>query len=117
MRGTRTLDLNIFYKEFHTARLGTWWDNVYTIEAYVREEDDDGVRNIETGVVLKCDIYETQFLQKQFPEDEYGSDFWIFADEVDMPSRRIAQALKRIDLEKPKASASTLTYTGPVTMA
>jgi hypothetical protein len=114
----RVLDLNIFYREFYTERLGTWWDNVYTIEAYVRTTDDNGaVYNTETGVVIKCDVYETQMLQKQFPEEEYGSDFWIFADEVDMPSRRIALALKRIDLDKPRENAATLTYSGPVTMA
>ena len=114
----RVLDLNIFYKEFHTERLGTWWDDKFTIEAYVRVYDESGaVYNIETGVVIKCDLYETKYLQKQFAEEEYGSDFWIFADEVDMPSRRIAQALKRIDLHKPRENASVLTYTGPVTMA
>lgn len=113
----KVLDLNIFYKEFYTERLGTWWDDKLTIEAYVRTSEDSGaVYNTETGVVIKCDLYETQYLQKQFPEDEYGSDFWVFADEVDMPSRRIALALKRIDLDKPRENASVLSYTGPVTV-
>ena len=111
----KVLDLNIFYKEFYTKELGTWWDDKLTIEAYVRTYDG-AVYNTETGVVLRCDEYETNYLQKQFPADEYGDDFWVFADEVDMPSRRIAKILQGIDLNAPRENAARLTYTGPVTM-
>jgi hypothetical protein len=92
----RILDLNIFYEEFYTERLGTWWDNKLTIDAYIYESDAYGTRKYETGVLIKCDEFETQWLAEQFPMEEYGSDFWIFADEVQMPSRRIAKILKSI---------------------
>jgi hypothetical protein len=113
----RILDLNIFYREDWTPEDGTTWSETFTIEPYIRESDEYGVRNIETGVLIECDEYETAYLAKQFPEWEYGSDFWIFADEVDMPTRRIAQKLKSISLD-PVPGASVLNYTNePVTMA
>ena len=31
----RLLDLNIFYKEFYTERLGTWWDDKFTMNPVV----------------------------------------------------------------------------------
>jgi hypothetical protein len=111
------LDLNIFYREDWSKETGTTWSETFTIEAYIRESDQYGVRNIETGVLIECDEYETAYLAKQFPADEYGDDFWIFADEVDMPTRRIAQKLKSISFDPPPG-ASVLNYTNePVTMA
>jgi len=112
----RVLDLNIFYREDWTKEGGTTWASTFTIDPYIRISDADGVRNLETGYLIECDEYETEYLAKQFPEDEYGTDFWIFADEVDMPTRRIANILKQIDLSQ-NYNASVLTYTGPVTMA
>jgi hypothetical protein len=44
MSGYRVIDLNIFYKEFYTERLGTWWDDKLTIDAYIYESDGHGVR-------------------------------------------------------------------------
>jgi hypothetical protein len=97
----RILDLNIFYREDWTKEGGTTWSPTFTIDPYIRVSDNDGVRNIETGRLIECDEYETAYLAKQFPESEYGSDFWIFADEVDMPTRRIARVLKSISLDPP----------------
>jgi hypothetical protein len=111
----RVLDLNIFYREDWTKEGGTTWSPTFTIDPYIRVSDNDGVRNIETGHLVECDEYETAYLAKQFPEDEYGSDFWIFADEVDMPTRRIARVLQGIDLNQ-DYNASVLTFTSPVTM-
>ena len=110
MRGYRTLDLNMFYKEFYTKELGTWWDDKLTIEVYIREEDDEGIRNIETGVLIKCDFYETKWLADQFPMDEYGSDWWVFANEVKIPTRRIGKILKGIDLGERRPGALALNY-------
>ena len=111
----RVLDLNIFYREDWTKEGGTTWSPTFTIDPYIRVRDKDGIRNIETGYLIECDEYETAYLAKQFPEDEYGSDFWIFADEVEMPTRRIARVLQGIDLNQ-DYNASVLTYTRPVTM-
>lgn len=97
----RVLDLNIFYREDWTKEGGTTWSPTFTIDPYIRISDGDGVRNIETGYLIECDEYETAYLAEQFPESEYGSDFWIFADEVDMPTRRIARVLKSISLDPP----------------
>ena len=111
----RILDLNIFYREDWTKEGGTTWSPTFTIDPYIRVSDKDGIRNIETGYLIECDEYETAYLAKQFPEDEYGSDFWIFADEVEMPTRRIARVLQGIDLNQ-DYNASVLTFTSPVTM-
>jgi len=119
MRGTRILDLNIFYREDWTKEGGTTWSPTFTIDPYIREEDDEGIRNIETNYLIECDEYETAYLAKQFPEEEYGSDFWIFADEVDIPTRRIAKVLKEIDLSQdyfPRSAVHALAITEPVTM-
>jgi hypothetical protein len=111
----RILDLNIFYREDWTKEGGTTWSPTFTIDPYIRVSDKDGIRNIETNYLIECDEYETAYLAKQFPEDEYGSDFWIFADEVEMPTRRIARILQGIDLNQ-DYNASVLTFTSPVTM-
>lgn len=112
----RVLDLNIFYREDWTPEGGSTWSPTFTIDPYIRVRDKDAIRNLETGYLIECDEYETAYLAKQFPEDEYGSDFWIFADEVDMPTRRIARVLQRIDLNQ-DYNASVLTFTSPATIA
>jgi hypothetical protein len=112
----RILDLNIFYREDWTKEGGTTWSPTFTIDPYIRVSDKDGIHNIETGYLIECDEYETAYLAKQFPESEYGSDFWIFADEVDMPTRRIARILQGIDLNQ-DYNASVLTFTSPATIA
>jgi hypothetical protein len=114
---SRVLDLNIFYREDWSPETGTTWSETFTIEPYVRVYDDNGaVYNIETGVLIECDEFETQVLAEQFPMEEYGSDFWVFLDETELPTRRIAKVLNGIDLHKTKKHASVLTYTGPTTM-
>ena len=111
----RILDLNIFYREDWTEEIGTTWSDTLTIEPYIRTYDDNGaVYNTETGVLIECDEFETQWLAEQFPESEYGSDWWVFADEVVVPSRRIKNILESISMT-PGENAAQLTYSGPVT--
>ena len=93
----RRLDLNIFYREDWSKESGTTWSDTLTIEAYIYESDAYGVRKYDTGVLIECDEYETAFIAEQFPMGEYGSDWFIFADEVVMPTRRIAKILKSIN--------------------
>jgi hypothetical protein len=96
-----------------------------TIDPYIYESDGNGVRRYETNYyetnyLIECDEFETAYLAKQFPEDEYGSDFWVFAEEVEMPSRRIAKVLKAIDLDPeylPRSAMTAIQITEPVTMA
>jgi len=112
----RLLDLNIFYREGWTEGEGSTWASTFTIEPYIRTYDDNGaVYNTETGVLIECDEFETEWLSEQFPANEYGDDFWIFADEVVVPSRRIKKVLESISLS-PGENAAQLTYTGPTTM-
>ena len=121
MTAERVLDLNIFYREDWTPEGGTTWSPTFTIDPYIYESDGY-VRKHETGYLIECDEYETEYLAKQFPESEYGSDFWVFADEVDIPTRRIAKVLNSIDLgldyvPHPRSATSVLEITdSPVTM-
>jgi hypothetical protein len=100
MQGWRTLDLNIFYREHYTTEKGTWWSDTLTIDPYIYESDGYGVRKYETGVLIECDEFETQWLAEQFPEDEYGSDWWVFADQTQLPSRRIKRILDGIKIDQ-----------------
>lgn len=106
MQGWRTLDLNIFYREHYTTEKGTWWSNTLTIDPYIYESDGYGVRKYETGVLIECDEFETQWLADQFSEEEYGGDFWMFAEEVQMPSRRIKRILDGIQIDQNQPAPS-----------
>jgi hypothetical protein len=100
----KVLDLNIFYRESWDAETRTTsWSDTFTIDPYIYESDGNGVRKYDTDVLIECDAFETQWLAEQFPEEEYGGDFWIFAEEVQMPSRRIKRILDgiRIDQNQP----------------
>ena len=100
MSGYRVIDLNMFYCEHWSEETGTWWEDTLTIDAYIYESDGNGVRKYETGVLIHCDEYETQYLAEQFPMSEYGSDWWIFRDEVEMPTRRIKRILDGIKIDR-----------------
>jgi hypothetical protein len=107
MQGYRVLDLNIFYRESWDAETRTTsWSDTFTIDPYIYESDWNGTRKYDTDVLIECDAFETQWLAEQFPADEYGDDFWIFAEEVQMPSRRIARILQGIQIDQNKQAAS-----------
>ncbi len=65
-------DLNLFY-----ADLGDKLDNVYTIQPsiYVNTIDDRALRFYLEA--FKLDLAETRALAPDFPDDEYGDDFFI----------------------------------------
>lgn len=100
MQGYRTLDLNIFYRENWTEETGTTWSDTLTIDPYIYESSGSGVYKYDTNVLIECDEFETQWLAEQFPENEYGSDWWVFADQVQMPSRRIKRILDGIKIDQ-----------------
>jgi hypothetical protein len=102
MQGYRTIDLNIFYREDWSPETGTTWAETLTIEPYIYESVGNGVRKYDTGVLIECDEFETQWLAEQFPMDEYGSDWFIFKDEVVIPSRRIKRILDGIKIDQNK---------------
>jgi hypothetical protein len=100
MQGYRVLDLNIFYREDWSPETGTTWSETFTIDPYIYESDGNGVRKYDTDVLIECDAFETQWLAEQFPEDEYGSDWWVFADQTQLPSRRIKRILDGIQIDQ-----------------
>ena len=100
MNGFRTLDLNIFYREDWSKETGTTWAETLTIEPYLYVHDSWGTYKYDTGVLIECDEFETQVLAEQFPEDEYGSDWFIFVDEVEIPTRRIKKILDGIKIDQ-----------------
>lgn len=108
----RTLDLNIFYRENWTEETGTTWSDTLTIDPYIYESDWNGTRKYDTNVLIECNEFETQWLAEQFPEDEYGADWWVFADQVQMPSRRIKKLIDGIVIDHTKPTPS-ITVTGP----
>jgi hypothetical protein len=67
-----------------------------TIEAYIYESDGQGTRKYDTGLVFDCDEFETLEIAKQFPVEEYGMDWWIFMDEVIIPTRRMMRILAQL---------------------
>ena len=101
MNGFRTLDLNIFYRESWDAETRTTsWANTFTIDPYIYVNDSWGTYKYDTDVLIECNEFETQWLAEQFPADEYGDDFWIFADEVIIPSRRIKKILDSVKIDQ-----------------
>lgn len=117
MNGFRTLDLNIFYREEWTKETGTTYSSEFLIEPYVYVQDSWGTYKYDTGIIIECDEFETQMLAEQFPEDEYGSDFWMFADEVEIPTRRIRKILESVKIDQAhKEPSIVVSVSDPSTM-
>lgn len=78
----REYDLNIFWEEFYDKYLGTWWDDKLTIDVYKYEAGDDWADKKEVGLTFKLTREESLALIEHFPEDEYGTDWFVFLPEV-----------------------------------
>jgi len=97
MQGYRTYDLNIFYREeWDEVTKTAHHTDLLTIDVYIYESDGEGARKYDTGVIFDCDEFETSEIAKQFPVEEYGLDWWIFLDEVIIPTRRIMNILSQL---------------------
>ena len=93
----RTYDLNIFYREeWDDVQKEAYYTDRLTIEVYIYESDEYGVRKYDTGLVFDCDEFETLEIASQYPEDEYGMDWWDFLDNFKVPTRRIARILNQL---------------------
>ena len=106
----RCYDLNIFYKEDYDVETEeTTWDDFLTIDVYIREEDEYGVRNYETGTLITCTPEESVAISKFYPENEYGSDWWAFEENFTaIAPARIASLLKALpSLEDPSMDVVT----------
>ena len=108
----RTIDLNIFYREDWDAERGTTWSNTLTIDPYIYEQDEYGTRKYETSLLIECTPSETAEIIKHYPEDEYGSDWWDFAENF-LPNApvRIASLIKTINLDPSTEPAWHVTKT------
>jgi hypothetical protein len=109
----KTIDLNIFYREIYTeeadwteesdwyAQNGTTWAPTLTIDPYVYVEDARGTRKYETSLLIECTPAETALIAEHYPQDEYGSDWWDFAENfLAFAPPRIASLIKTIDVEE-----------------
>ncbi len=97
---SRTVDLNIFYREDWTEEEGTTWSDTLTIDPYIYEEDEYGTRKYELDLLIECTPAETAVLAQHYPEQEYGSDWWDFMENLmQFAPPRIASLLKTINLE------------------
>lgn len=98
---SRTIDLNIFFREDWTEEEGTTWSETLTIDPYIYEDDERGTRKYETPLLIECTPSETAEILKHYPESEYGSDWWAFADEVlEIAPARIASLIKTINVDE-----------------
>jgi len=88
----RAFDLNVWYPEEYTEETGTTWSDCLSIQGYVYIEDDLGSRKIE-GDVINLTLEETRCIAPDFPEAEYGSDWWIGLGEFLKQAKVIPQRL------------------------
>jgi hypothetical protein len=107
----KCLDLNIFYREdWDEDTDTTTWADTLTIDVYIREEDQNGVRNRETGMLIECTPEETAVIAPHYDEG-YGTDWWDFADNLLVfAPERVASLINSIDLDKDGTDV-TLNYT------
>ena len=99
----RTIDLNIFYREeWDEETRETIWSETLTIDPYIYEQDEYGTRKYETSLLIECTPSETAEIVNHYPEDEYGSDWWDFAENfLPHAPARIASLIKTINVEDP----------------
>ncbi len=94
----RLYDLNIFYREVLNEETEEYdLEDHLTIDVYIREEDEYGVRNYETPILISATPEESVALDKAYPGNEYGTDWWAFADEfITVAPDRLASLIKAL---------------------
>lgn len=108
----RTIDLNIFYREDWDAETGTTWSDTLTIDPYIYESDEYGVRKYETPLLIECTPEETAVIAKHYPGDEYGSDWWDFFENFkELGPQSIVELISTINIEQPTEPAWHVTKT------
>lgn len=77
---SKAYDLNIWYpEEWNEKTLETYLDECLSIQLYLWVEDERGSRKFE-GDILRLTLEETRAIAPDFPEAEYGSDWWTDVD-------------------------------------
>jgi hypothetical protein len=105
---SRTIDLNIFYREDWTEETGTTWSDTLTIDPYIYEQDGYGSRKYETGLLIECTPTETAVIAEHYPENEYGADWWDFVENfMAFAPPRVASLIKTISLDDPSVDVVT----------
>jgi len=109
---SRTIDLNIFYREDWNEEDGTTWSDTLTIDPYIYEEDEQGTRRYETSLLIECTPTETAVLAQHYPESEYGSDWWDFAENLlQFAPPRIVSLINTISVDTDAEPAWHITKT------
>jgi hypothetical protein len=104
----RDIDLNIFYREEWDEKTKTVYssENLFIdVYDYWQWRDHDG--NIgsdcaELGILIECTPEQTKFIRSQFPEFEYGYDWFSAYYETQLPTELRRQIDKRLrDIQIP----------------
>jgi hypothetical protein len=71
-------DLNVFYAENWSEEKGTTWEDVYTIQPSIYYVVKDTWASSRVYMKsFKLTLAETRAIAPDFPEEEWGSDFFI----------------------------------------
>lgn len=76
----RLYDLNIFFREDWSPRFGVTLTDNLIIDVYIYEIDGEAVRRYTTDTIIEATIEETKEIVKHYPQNEYGTDWWEFAE-------------------------------------
>ena len=109
-----TWDLNLWFRE-NVVDDEVVMDDVITINPaiYLTDENDTiygGVRKVYTGILYKCTPEETAKIRAFRSEEEYGTDWWDFADELH--ALDISRGIQHFLEELPEASDVNLDDNG-----
>jgi hypothetical protein len=111
-------DLNVFYAERYDEEFEqTIWDETYTIQpsVYINTVDDRALRMYLTA--FQTTLEETRAIAPDFPEEQYGSDFFISLETFMDQTRALPLSLadKLVRLPSLDSLASNLgTYTAEI---
>lgn len=99
---SKTIDLNIFYRDLGwDDEKGEQWAETLTIDPYVYVDDARGTRKYETDLLIECTPAETKAIAEHYPQNEYGSDWWDFAENfLAFAPPRIASLIKTINVDE-----------------
>jgi hypothetical protein len=102
MMTSRSIDLNIFYREEWDEETQTSYlsDNLFIdVYDYWQYKDDEGYLNsehAELGVLIECSPEETKVMRRMYPEEEYGYDWWYTLHEAMLPVTVYNKLMKKL---------------------
>jgi hypothetical protein len=70
-------DVNVWFREFtDPVANDSLWDDCLTVAVYEYRFTDGGTTSTETPFSLRLTLAETRYLLSEYPEGEYGGDWW-----------------------------------------